>query len=106
MLRVTVSFSPAEKHKGNIHYLKQAKLPEFPRKIFKQLETDLSVKDFQTALKSMPLGKAPGLDSYRVLYYKTFSNILVPPSGGLRPLIAHITVIPKPGQAICKSNGH
>lgn len=72
------------------------------------MEANFSVKEFKKALKSTPLGKAPGTDGYTVLYYKTFSDILLPRlrayansisnTTGLRPesLSAHITVIQQP----------
>lgn len=61
-------------------------------------------------LKSTPTGKSPGPDGYTISYYKKFRKVLVPHftsyansiagSEGFRSesLIAHISVIPKPGK--------
>lgn len=44
--------------------------------MLKKLEADLTEVEFSQALKSMPLGKAPGPDGLTTLYYKKFQDHL------------------------------
>lgn len=76
----------------------------------KNTEADFSIEEFQCTLKYSTSSKAPGPDGFTILYYKTFSDILLPHlaayansishESGLcsESLSAHITVIPKSGK--------
>lgn len=58
-----------------LSYLKQANLPRLCAKLSSSWSL---TPEFQTALKCTTSGKAPGPDGYTALYYKTFSDILLP----------------------------
>ena len=40
----------------------------------------LNANEIENALKSMPNGKAPGIDGLTVAFYKAYKSKLIPPS--------------------------
>lgn len=82
-------------------------MPCLPEGRTDNLERDLTVKEFLTAVNSLKMGKASGLDGYTPYYSKKFAEVLAPHFvNSLRDpvnipkdtLMAHILVIPKEGK--------
>lgn len=91
-------------------YISRSGLLHIPEEDLADLDRPISAEEVTVAIAELKSGKAPGLDGYSPLYYKTFGHLLTPhfllaynaAGEGTTPprdtLRAHIAVIPKEGK--------